>query len=838
MSQLRWRFVVPGGLLLANVVVLATEISWLRLVAGLALLFILPGLAWLQALNWFGTWQGVERIVLGAGFSVAIASIALLGAVYWPGPWALSPTLIALDVATLMGVAFGLLNPARPESGKLVWPSLRISVALLVILCVAGFLRWYAIGYGEFHEDELENVRLAVRAMGGEEYAPFLDSKGPVHWLLPGSLWLLRGWGDEAIARTPFAICSMLSLLAVYALGRRMDGPTVGVIGAGFAAINGFFVAYARYVENPSLIILWGILAAWCAYRFYQERIASLQILGGLFLGIGLVAHPDVLLFLPPFGFMLALTYWRGRGQWQGYWKSLLAGLLLFVSLTLVFYVPYVRDPNFELTQEYFAAERIGTQVLYNRVASMLEQDRLYSTRYYAPLLIIFSGIVIVRELRRLGRAGLLLSLLVAAAIVSTVLVPGPWEWGAVSLAFLPYVILFAVLSFSPLTSFEVKSLVLWFGIPFLALQFLAKDAADHIQIAYPAWSLLAAMGLQLFWNRLAGTSGRIQPLGLGWGRIVILGVLVCALGLTLYYQHLQFVGTVTNYWRAEADAKYNPDSIYRLLYGGLPRPRKLFSNPRLGGWKVVGYLYDNGQLKGDFRSINESFAVPIWYTHQTPRSCFSDPQNYFVRIDARGVPEEVDQLLATGYGLTRIVRVDHQPKLYLFEKGVSSSDEPEIYDVGDYRRLYDRSATPERYVQGKSPEHPLRVMFGDKLLLTGYDIDSTRLAPGETLALTLHWQVMAPMDIRYRAFVHIETDRMWGQHDDDPVCRVRTDEWRPPQTGAGQFRVTLDPATPPGTYPVTVGVYNPENWERLEIADEGGQPLGNVLEVTTISVE
>jgi len=112
------------------------------------------------------------------------------------------------------------------------------------------------------------------------------------------------------------------------------------------------------------------------------------------------------------------------------------------------------------------------------------------------------------------------------------------------------------------------------------------------------------------------------------------------------------------------------------------------------------------------------------------------------------------------------------------------------------------------------------------------------RLAPGETLALTLHWQALAPMDIRYRAFVHVESDRIWGQHDDDPVCRVRTDEWRPPQSGAGQFRVALDPATPPGTYPVTVGIYDPESGERLAIDDAQGRPVNSVLELATIAVE
>ena len=128
-------------------------------------------------------------------------------------------------------------------------------------------------------------------------------------------------------------------------------------------------------------------------------------------------------------------------------------------------------------------------------------------------------------------------------------------------------------------------------------------------------------------------------------------------------------------------------------------------------------------------------------------------------------------------------------------------------------------------------------VTFGGKLLLRGYDLKPTQIAPGETLELTLHWQAIALMETQYRTFVHVETDRLWGQHDDDPICRARTDELRPAQTGAGQFRVTLDPATPPGVYPVTVGVYDPETWERMEIVDAQGQPVGDALELTAITV-
>jgi 4-amino-4-deoxy-L-arabinose transferase-like glycosyltransferase len=845
-SQLRWHLAVPAGLLLANLAILLTQVAWLRLAAGVALVFVLPGWAWLQACHWFQTRSGIERLVLLGGLSAAISSIALLGAVYWPGPWSLATTLVALDLAALAGVLAGFFTSPAAGSGPWQWPPAKIALALLAVMCLAIFLRWYHLGYAEFHEDALENMRLAARAMGGEEYAPFLDSKGPVHWLLPGSLWLMHGWLTEGLARLPFALCSTLVVLAVYVLGSRIAGPLVGVLGSGFVALNGFFVAYARHVENPSLIVLWGVLAAWCAYRFYREGRGALLILGGLFLGIGLVTHPDVVLYLPPFGFMLLLAFGRGRASWRESWKSLLAAALVFLVITLAFYVPFVRDPNFQHTQEYLAGERIGTQLLYNRVGNMLEQDRLYSTRYYAPLLIFFSGVIVVRELRRWRRVGAWLAALLVLAAVATIALPSAWEWGAVSLAFVPYAVLFGLLALAPRTSFEVKSLALWFGTPFLALQFLAQDAADHIQIAYPAWSLLAAMGLVQVWSWLSGSGAEAVSLDTPSRKYmdrrvakgVLLAILAGAAGLILAYQHLEFLGPVTTYFRAEDDARSNPASIYNVLYGGLPRPRKLFGNPRLAGWKVVGYLYDTGQLHGDFRSINESFAVPIWYTHQTPRSCFTDPQNYFVRVDSRGAPDEMAQLPAQGYGLTRIVRVDRQPMLYLFEKGVPAAAEPAVYDADDYRALYDRSATMQRYVQGPAPEHPLNLVLGGKLRLLGYDISTTQVAPGNTLAVSLYWQALAPMDIRYRAFVHVESDRMWGQHDDDPVCRVRTDEWRPPQSGIGQFRVTLDPAIPAGSYPVTVGVYNPEDGGRLEIVDQQGQSRGDILELTTITVK
>lgn len=830
------RIALLGALALANGVILAGAPEILRLLAGMALLFVVPGLPWLWGLHWLGTSDGVERLVLLGGFSCALASIALLAAVYWPQPLDLIQVLVALDAITLAGLVFATLRrdgaPVRWH-----WPRGTTLAGLLAILVVAVYLRWGTLGYAEFHEDEIENMVLAVRAMKGEEYAPFLDSKGPVHWLIPATVWLTHGWISEGLARAPFALCSTLTVLAVFALGRRMAGAGVGLVGAALVAVNGLLIAYARHVENPSIIVLWAVLAAWCAWRFYESRdtadrnAGAWLVVGWGLLGIGLVAHPNMILYVLPFIGMAGLTFWGQRLLWQRVRVAMLIGVGVFLVLAAAFYVPFVHDPYFPRAVEYFSTERVGTALLYNRAADLLELESEYSSRFYTPWVVFFSAIALFGALRRVGRWGAWLAIVVGVGIVTTLLWPALWEWGTFNMALVPYALLIGAIVLSNRVAFAVRSLALWFGVPYLALTFFARDAATHIRNVHPFWMLLAGWGFLAVWTWLPGRWGRMAR----WALVVLLGA--CS-GAILFYEHLQFLGTVADYWRAEADARYTDSSPYRLVYGGLPRPRKLVSNPRLSGWKVVGVLYARGELRGDFRTIKESFAVPIWYTFQTPRSCFEDPQNYFVAMGARGLPEAVERLPTQGYRLTRIVLVDDQPRLFMWERDGAESATPIVYRLDDYRALYDRMATPARYTQEARGQHPLHIVWGERLLLRGYDISATRLKPGERLELALYWQALAPMSVRYRAFVHVESERIWGQHDDDPVCRLRTDEWRPPQTGVGQFRVVLDPHTPPGRYPVLVGVYDPETGARLEARDESGHSLGSAVELITITVE
>jgi len=852
------------------------EWGWLRIPTAITLVFILPGLAWLPALNWMHSDQALERLTLIGGVSSVLSALTLFITLWVVVPFTETPVLIGLNLLIVVGV---LVHVATCKLGikncnlqsliyDLIWPNRKVLLILIAIIAVAALTRTTRLGYAEFHEDALENMRLIVRAYKGESYAAFLDSKGPIHWLLPASLWFLNGWLNETIARVPFTITSLLLVPLVYLLGWRLSqgNQTIGLIAAGIVALNGFFVAYARHVENQSLIVFWGALAMWFGYRTYRENIPTFPLYIALCLAIGLIAHPDVLLYLPVFGYMLVMWVDKARRAVQNAEKqsassrqsgehkitsypfsflpftsflSLIFSLILFVTLTALFYVPYLTDPQIGLVYQYFAEDRIGQSFLYNRVPNLFEQDRHYSTRYYAPILLFLLIWLLARNFAKIGSKGLIILGCLGGAISCTLIVPEWWLIRNINLAFIPYALLTLVVLWLPSTKFELKILFLWMMAPLGALLFLAQDAADHVQIAYPAWALLAGFGLVDLWqtiNRLESTYPKIA--------LTIKGAIITLISLVslviVSYQYLTFNAMVTTYWQAKVTADSNPNSLYNWLYGSIQRPRKLFGNPRLGGWKAVGYLHETGELSGDFRSINESFAVPIWYTYQTPRSCYEDPANYWIRRDHKGWPEEVEQVTAQGYHLTRVILVDNQPKLHLYERSATIPD-PKVINLETYRQQFDLLATPARFAQADPIHQTTSLNFDDKLLLEGYNQPINTAHAGQLLPVTVFWSALAPMNIRYRAFIHLvdAAGNRWAQHDDDPACRLLTTDMRSGQTSSRQFRLPIDPTTPPGSYQLILGMYEPESFQRLPIWDNvNQQTVGDVFTLGTVTIQ
>jgi 4-amino-4-deoxy-L-arabinose transferase-like glycosyltransferase len=790
-----------------------------RAAAAVLLLFFLPGWAWLEA--WLPDFrEGVWRGILAAALSLILTSLGTLYLSYLPGPLTEGHLLALCAVLTLPPLAIAL----RRRPAALIWPDRRLWLLLGVVLVLAAALRLPRLGYAEFHEDEVEVTSLATRTIGGEDYAVFLHRKGPEQMLPPLAGWLLAGRITEGWARLPFALAGLLGVAALTLFAHRLGGGAAGLATGVLLALNGYFIAFSRMVQYQAIIFFLASLALVCLWWALEEGETRLIWPAALGLAASLLAHYDALLYLPVAAY-LAWRIWQRRRAAR---PALLVAGLLAAGVLLSFYIPYVRDPQFEQTRTYLVESRVGTAWLYNNLKPLRRLDADYSSRFYLPVLWVLSLAVAVRY-KPSGRAwwGLLGGALLAAW--TTTRWPDAWRLsGSADLSLLPWLTLFGVVWLGLRRQRrDYEAVWMWWGVPLLAYGFLVSDPRTHLYVAYPGWAIVAGWGAAWLWQVGEGKR-RFGPL-----RPALMAVGGAAALLVAGYQAAIFLPTESALLALRAQWE---GSAGEALYGSLPEPRSYFGYPRHVGWKAAGWLVNTGRLPNDFRSAGEDFSVPIWYTFETPRSCYDDPALYMVARQAQ--EDAADNRLAAKYVLAAIVYTEDRPRIDLYTQGqANGAPAPQNYRLADLEPAFDALASPEHFVEGSQPDQALQVRFGDVAVLSGFSLSDQKIAPGATLSLALYWKSAAETDTAYRAFVHLGENPVWGQRDDDPACRLPTSLWRTGQTAVGQFRVTVAPETPPGNYPLVVGLYHPTTLERLPAQDAQGQPAGDSLTLATIRV-
>jgi hypothetical protein len=410
----------------------------------------------------------------------------------------------------------------------------------------------------------------------------------------------------------------------------------------------------------------------------------------------------------------------------------------------------------------------------------------------------------------------------------TTIRWPRIWELEGFSLSIAPWLVLFFggwIGQRRRRPGFE--AFWIWWGVPFLAYVFLVGDPRTHVYVAYPGWAMVAALGVDALWQSV-GPKQRFTP-----GHALLSAMGVALIVLLAAYQVLVFLPTESASRKLRT---YWDGSSGQSIFGSLPNPRTYFGYPRRDGWKAAGWLVNTGHLPDDFRSVGVEFSVPIWYTYGTPRSCYDDPDLYLIAQPLDTLEDTFRERLDAHYLRSATVYNEGYPRISSFVKG-TEGDSPDAYALADLELRFDQAASPSRFARGPQPAHPLGAEFGEVAALSGYTLSDQQVVAGDVLSVRLYWLSHTETDVAYRAFVHLGRDPVWGQHDDDPACRLPTTEWRAGQTAVGQFRVVPSPETPPGDYPLVVGLYHPTTGERLPVSDTDGQPVGDSLILTTVQV-
>jgi len=140
------------------------------------------------------------------------------------------------------------------------------------------------------------------------------------------------------------------------------------------------------------------------------------------------------------------------------------------------------------------------------------------------------------------------------------------------------------------------------------------------------------------------------------------------------------------------------------------------------------------------------------------------------------------------------------------------------------------------------APQFPLDTDFGGQVNLTGVDLPVTRLAAGQALPLTLHWQAIETPAKSWTVFVHLidEAGQIVSQQDQMPGGgQFPTTGWLPGEVLTDSYQLQLPAGTPAGQYRLRLGLYDVNGFSRLPLL-EGGQIVGDhvVLENHPITVQ
>ncbi len=808
-----------------------------------------------------------ERVLYAIAASDGVIVVVMLGVSYLPGPVAPWQTYLAFDLALVVLLVFvwwrgmkAVPQALGVEHQELHFHAERgnehsaftrwLIIGLVTLLLLGGFFRFTNLGYAEFHGDESRAVLRAVGAIQGYEDVLFLHKKGPAEILVPAMIFSLTGHLDETSARLPFAIANLAALFAVFLLGWRLIGPLAGWAAAFLLSFDGYLIAFARFVQYQSIVLLTSVLTVLILYRLVRQpkALANYLTLAAILLATGLLAHYDAAIAVVPATFLLIVLIWQQRAHWVALGRALLLALLVGAALLASFYVPFIRHPHFAATTSYFSgrfdsdsgpADDVGPLIFHNSLADFFQRSLVYNSIYATILMIGLVTLALMvayrRGWNRLVGGGLSL---LAALLIGVTFWRAEWlKIGATDWIIVPFALAMLLVWGAPRLKMEVRLLWLWFGAAMLLAFFFTATPRTHVYIFFVPWALLVGGVIDLGWHWLRQRVG--QPTATVIGSLAAVAVTL-VFGVYAYWYFVYDRVEVLRTWATNHPAGYwTPYDAKQV--------DSLYGFPLANGWKVIGALYAQGILQGDYATNQRYVWIPDWYTRGQHR-CDATAAWYFA-IDtlepwAEDSKKIADRVKAAGFRQWGVVEVQNAPRLLIYKR-TDQKTPLQTFRLDDYMPIFAALARPDLPLEYPVIEdkigHPLHVNFAHKLWLEGYDISApTPLKPGDTFRLTLYWRAQQVMDKDYKVFnqSYYGNGTMVAQKDGYSVCnREPTTTWSPGKLITDVYDIPVADDAPAGVYPLYTGLYFEQTQERLPVLDEAGKPQDNQARVTDLKI-
>jgi hypothetical protein len=126
-------------------------------------------------------------------------------------------------------------------------------------------------------------------------------------------------------------------------------------------------------------------------------------------------------------------------------------------------------------------------------------------------------------------------------------------------------------------------------------------------------------------------------------------------------------------------------------------------------------------------------------------------------------------------------------------------------------------------------PESEVGYKLGEHIALTHFRLSSETLVPGDEFTVVLFWESDGEVKESYRVFCHLLTEarELAAQRDGPPVYGIRpTPTWRAGEIIEDSYELFLPDDLLPGSYELSIGMYDLETLDRLPAYDAAGTRL------------
>jgi 4-amino-4-deoxy-L-arabinose transferase-like glycosyltransferase len=596
------------------------------------------------------------------------------------------------------------------------------------------------------------------------------------------------------------------TVLATYAT-MRLTFPDKRYLALGAAALNAFtpqFLFLSGAVNNDNLVILVSSWMLWALLRLWARPLRWREgVLLGILAGVGALAKLSGLGLLALLGLALLFLGWQ-RKDWRGVCKI---GVVAFGIAAAIAGWWYARncylygDPTgLKAMLDVFGRRQISGAALLGE----LEGLRIsywaifgwFNILSWPPLYKMLDGLFVVavagfalwlmrawrsKSFPQIEMVWVALSLGWAAIILAALLRWTRMTSGTQGRLLFPAISAFSGLIIVGLSEWLPRSIRPRLAAGLGGLFFLWAALCPFIHIA-PAYALPPIV-------KLEAIPQQTQPAHITFGdELELLAVEFDETSLTPG-ETLR----LTAYWRA-LDSMTEDYSLYVHLFGREGQAiGQLDSYP--GGGSFPTSLWKPGDI------IRDRYAVRVSPDALTPAAARVNLGVYLLSTGDKLAPIRDAQgrsLISPTVGRVRIA-----PQMPLRSQAV----------------------------------YPASLDLGGQVRFLGYDLDKTKIRPGESFTVTLYWQALKPLPADYTVFVHLAGTEIVAQGDGQPYGGdYPTSIWAVGEVVADSHVVQVKSEVKPGVYQLLVGLYRLDTQERLPVIMQN-QPQTDHISLAQIAV-